>query len=750
MPRIIPRAWGARRLGSIATTAGLLWVGGVGLPVALRAQNPPAGQGQPVRDWEPAGFDFTPDGVWRKKARAVAQARAQAMARGDFSSLNRHLSLLSLGAPLRTTMAVTDTLRIPVLLVRFKDTDTTALHAPSAYDSVLLGTTPPYGRPYTVRTFYTEMSHGLMTVEGVIIGWITLDSTNAWYAGPGTCDGVCSQGHVADLIKRAVLHADSAGLAWGQFDNDGPDGVPNSADDDGIVDLIWLIHPKPGAECLVDGDIWSHRWYYSGWTGTPITTSSNRAGGGRILVDNYTIQSGVGGVTGCDPTQIMAPGTIGHETGHGLALPDLYDTGFNTEGIGEWGLMGSGNWSRPFSPSHMEAFSLSRLGWVTVVPITTPGVYTVGPIETSDTAFVVRPTVPNPRGEYFMLENRQAVLADTALIKDHGGGGLLIWHVDSTQYAQGGLPWNYVNDGSIHGVALEQADGQGNLDCTYPSSCNNRGDGGDPYPGWTANTVFGPSSKPAATMNSNGAFAGFVVDSIRQLVPTGAMAFRVTFGAVSIVDASDTTAQVQVDGTPVNVYRGVWLSGSTHTIAVDSAQLSSSGATRYLFSSWSDGGARSHSVSGSTTGATYTAQVSVQYLAQLAVAGGGSVSATRTIDATNGTFLSAGDSVTLTATPTPGQSFLGWSGDTTATGTVLKLRMSRPFAVTAVFASPQDVVNQLLSGSSSITAAALLLLDQLGNHNGRFDIGDAVAWLDRNPGLATSPVLLKLLRSLHK
>jgi hypothetical protein len=70
--------------------------------------------------------------------------------------------------------------------------------------------------------------------------------------------------------------------------------------------------------------------------------------------------------------------------------------------------------------------------------------------------------------------------------------------------------------------------------------------------------------------------------------------------------------------------------------------------------------------------------------------------------------------------------------------------------VTATFAAPSDVVNQLLTGSSSITPAALQLLDQLGNNNGRFDLGDLVAWLDRNPGLATSPVMLKLLRSIHR
>ena len=732
-----------------------LWVlvaalGATGVPTLVRAQSAPAGQG-PRRDWEPKGFDFTPDGVWRKKARVIWRAREAAMARGDFSSLNRPmLAAAARGAPLRSTMALSDTLRIPVLLVRFKDTDTTLLRAPTAYDSVLLGTTPPYGRPYTVRTFYTEMSHGLMTVEGVIIGWITLDSTNVYYAGPGTCDGLCASGHVAQLIQRAVMHADSMGLDWGQFDNDGPDGIPNSGDDDGIVDLVWLIHPKQGAECNVDGDIWSHRWYYSGWTGAPLTTRSSRAGGGKIVVDNYTIQSGVGGITGCDPTQIMAPGTIGHETGHGLDLPDLYDTGLSTEGIGEWGLMGSGNWARPFSPSHMESFSLSRLGWITIVPIAASGTFQVGPVETSDTAFLIRPTAPNPRGEYFLLENRQAVLADTALVAKHGGGGLLIWHVDSTQYARATLPWNTVNDGTIHGVALEQADGLDNLDCTYPSACNNRGDGGDPYPGTTDNTVFGPSSKPAATLNSDGSFAGIVVDSIRQVVPGGAMAFRVTFGAASVVSASDTSARVQVDGAPVSVYRDVWVSGSMHTISVDSVQTTPSGTKQFAFVSWSDGGARSHTVTGSLSGATYTAAVSARYLAEYAVAGGGSVSASRPIDPVSGGFLPAGDSVSLVATPASGQTFVGWTGDTTASNATLKLRMTRPYEVTATFASPGDVVSQLLTGTSPINPTVLMALDQLGNKNGRFDLGDLVAWLDRNPALAASPAVLKLLREIHR
>jgi M6 family metalloprotease-like protein len=722
-------------------TAAMLALGALLVPGALAAQN------QPVHAWEPKGFDFTPNGVWRDKAKRVLAARAAALARADFASLNRPLGL---AGPAPSSLAVTGVLRIPVLLVRFRDTDTTTVAAPSAYDSVLLGTTPPAGRPYTVYTLYQEISHGLLQVQGVVIGWITLDSANAWYAGPGSCDGLGGCGHVPQLIRQAVLHADSTGQDWGQFDNDGPDGIPNSGDDDGDVDLVWLIHPTPGAECLVDGDIWSHRYYYSGWTGAPLATSTPARNGGRILVDNYTIQSGVGGITGCDPTRIMAPGTIGHETGHGLFLPDLYDTSQNTEGIGEWGLMGSGNWSRPFSPSHMESFSLARLGWVTVRQLTASGDYRLGPIETGDTALLVRPTVPNPRGEYFMLENRQALLADTALIAKHGGGGLLIWHVDSTQFVDNTLPYNAVNVGLIHGVALEQADGLGNLDCTYPSACNNRGDAGDPYPGASGRTTFGPRSPSAPVMNSGGGFPGFALDSIRQVVPNGEMAFRLRFGALSTIHGSDTAVYVRVRGVAYHAYQDLLGDGDTLTVSMDSVQQAAGGRATFLFRSWSDGGARTHVASGSSAGATITAQMAAAYLVRDSVAGGGTITSSVPIAAPGGSLVAGGDSVVLTAVPASGQAFVGWTGDTTASAAALVLRVVRPYAVTANFAATTDVVTQLLTGTSGLTAAQLATLDQLGNDNGRFDLGDFVAWLDRNPGVLSAAAAARVLGSARR
>src|SRR3989442_10256054 len=89
-----------------------------------------------------------------------------------------------------------------------------------------------------------------------------------------------------------------------------------------------------------------------------------------VCSSDLILESGLGGVTGCDVTQIMPIGTVAHETGHGFGLPDLYSTDGSSEGIGEYGLMSSGNYTTGVSPSRMDAWSLNELGWVTRSPVT--------------------------------------------------------------------------------------------------------------------------------------------------------------------------------------------------------------------------------------------------------------------------------------------------------------------------------------------------------------------------------------------
>jgi M6 family metalloprotease-like protein len=682
----------------------LIWVGAlscvatVGVAQGRRA----AAEPRLAPRWELPGFDITPNGGWRIKARAVAAARARMLARRDFAALNAP-------AVVAAPNAVTGALRVPVIMFRYQDSPASQYARDTTqYNATLFATAPPGGRPYTLRTFYEQLSNGVFSIQGAAIGWVPLAGVESTYTGaPGSCpanpygtnncNGLfgTSFSLMQNALREALLHADSS-IDFGQFDNNGPDGIPNSGDDDGVVDAALFLHPSMDGACLTptNNHLWSHRSALTA-TGTAYTTNdnSNAPAGGKILVNDYILQSGLGSPGGspCDSSAIMPVGTAAHELGHILSLPDLYDTFGPTEGIGEYGLMGSGNYTTGTSPARYDAWSLQQMGWTTVRPLTTNGTYTVGPVPTADTVFYVNVQGANPRNEYFLIENRQKVESDSAMLRFHCavsgnppgcGGGLLIYHVDGTKACMIDVCSNQVNFGPIHGLVVEEADGLRNL--WGDVGAQNRGDGGDPYPGTTADSAFSFNTNPAAIKNSDSTFVGFALDSIRQLVPNGEMAFRLRFGGLTLVEANDTTATVKVDGLAYTVFRDLFDDGSSHTIAVDSLQFSASGRTRFAFQSWSDGLAISHTVTGAFAGATYTATLGRAHRLDVTVGANGTVAYSPTAD-TSGTFIDQGTPVTLTATPTAPAVFGGWTGDTTSGSATLVLPMGRPFAVSAHF-----------------------------------------------------------------
>lgn len=680
------------------------------LATVAGAQGRPAAAGQrPGPRWEIPGLDITPNGGWRVRARAVAATRSRLLVQRNFAMLN------AAPAGPAAVNAVTGTLRVPVVMFRYQDSPSGQYSRDTAqYNAALFAAVPPAGRPYTLRTFYEQLSNGLFSLQGAAAGWEALAGNESAYTGAagacpgnpygtGNCNGVWSGAAYSAMqagLREALTHADST-IDFGQFDNNGPDGIPNSPDDDGVVDAALFLHPSLDGACVfaTNNHLWSHRGSLTD-TGIEYTTSDNRAGGGKIVVNDYILQSGLGsslpGGSPCGTDAIMPIGTAAHELGHILALPDLYDVSGSTEGIGEFGLMGSGNYTTGNSPSRYDPWSLQQMGWTTVVPLTTTGTYSVGPVPTADTVFFVTVQGPNPDNEYFLIENRQEVLADSAMLRVHCAlssnapgcaGGLLIYHVDGQEACMINVPVcdNSVNAGPIHGVAIEEGDGLRDL-----WNGDNRGDGGDLYPGTTGNTAFSFRTEPAALDNRDSSFVGFAVDSIRQLVPNGEMAFRLRFGGLTVVQASDTTAKVQVDGLPYGVFEDLLEDGSSHTIAVVDSQLSKSGRTRFTFQSWSDGGAISHVISGAVAGATYTATVAREHRLDVTVGANGTVAYSPAADS-SGTFIPQGTPVTLTATPTAPLVFGGWTGDTTASGALLVLPMGRPFAVSAHF-DPQLII----------------------------------------------------------
>src|SRR5438128_2039503 len=717
------------------------------VPAVSRAQQAP-----PLRvRREIPGFDFRKDGVWRRQARAVRAARARLLSRRNFGALNAPMA--AAGAPLASGAAVSGVLRVPAILFKFKNTPAAELRTATQYNDVLFAASPTgasAGRPYTYRTFYEELSNGLLSVQGQTYGYAALDSNEVTYTGvAGTCtgnpygntncNGLFSDQAVARMqggLREALRKLDNQ-VGWTQYDFDG----------DGYVDLVAFIHPPVDGACggATNHRLWSHRFFL---TGTPYVTHSKNAQGVSIKVADYILESGVGGLEGCDSSQIMPVGTVAHETGHGFGLPDLYDTDGMSEGVGEYSLMGSGNYTSPFSPSRMDAWSLSQLGWVTVVPLGNSGTFSFGAAPTSDTAFYLPVGGANPRGEYFLLENRQQVQADSAMVHYHCqvwfnmgtpppcGGGLLIYHVDSAQIAQHGFDQdNRVNAGPIHGLEVVQADARGNLDADPNTACSgagltcfDRGDAGDLYPGPTGNVAFTPTSVPAAVRNSDGLAAGLVLDQITQLVPNGTMQFRLSY-PVWVVRATDTAAVIQFDAVTYHLFRDVLTPGTMHNVSVADTQFTVGGRTRQVFVSWSGGQPRSFSYTATATPETLTVTLARSHQVDYGTTSGGTISGS----VPSGTFVADGTPVTLTATDTSGvRTFQGWAGDTVTKNLSVTLPMGRPYSVRAVFLetfNTVDVVSQLLNGSSALTAAQLTDLDQLGNNSGKFDLGDFLAWV---------------------
>ena len=106
--------------------------------------------------------------------------------------------------------------------------------------------------------------------------------------------------------------------------------------------------------------------------------------------------------------------------------------------------------------------------------------------------------------------------------------------------------------------------------------------------------------------------------------------------------------------------------------------------TRYAFQSWSDAGARSHSVILDATPDTFVANLQTEHRVRATSEITGIVIPSQVLDVNGIRWMSPTDSIQLIGQPTAGGFvFAQWSGDTTFTGDTLVLHMSRPWTVRA-------------------------------------------------------------------
>jgi immune inhibitor A len=345
-----------------------------------------------------------------------------------------------------------DTLHCLIVLVDFDDMphengrDT----QPADFDTLLFSTGVRH--PGSMSDYYNETSYGKAYLTGHVTQWYRMPELYSYYV-----DGQRGFGNyprnAQRLTEDAVTTADPD-IDFSLYDNN----------QDGYVDGLFVVHAGPGYEDTGNLNyIHSHAWV----TSYPMNVDD-------VVVYRYSMEpeETAGG-------QLETIGVFCHEFGHVLGLPDLYDTDYDSQGLGGWSVMADGSWGGGGAiPVHFDAWCKYQLGWAipTILQNNLPHEQ-IDAVEFSpDTYQLFGQGVPS--SQYFLVENRQRALFDVSV----PGSGLLIYHVDET------IPDN--NDQNHYKVAVEQADGRFDLENNFAA------DAGNPWPGNTHNRTFDDSSTP--------------------------------------------------------------------------------------------------------------------------------------------------------------------------------------------------------------------------------------------------------------
>jgi M6 family metalloprotease-like protein len=549
--------------------------------------------------------------------------------------------------------------------------------------------TGPNPNGATLTEYYAELSFGRLNLQAEVFDWTRSRFTNAEVTG--NSNGLTSTDDVGEFIIDLLTQLDDGTVDWGRFDDDGPDGIPNSGDDDGFIDVLAVMHPSSGAECTSDSDdVWSHKWQLAATAGQIYATRSQRPNGSPIFADNYVIVPSRACPASVDPDGLMEIGTLAHEVGHGFGLPDLYATGSDRHaGIGRWGLMGSGSWgcrgNNYAKPCGMTAWTKEALGWAEVVTLDRDldhGTVVLDPVATSNR--ILRIEAGDGSGVYYLLENRQAIGADS----DVFAPGLLVWQI-SPFVVLGNWTLNAVNaESDDMGVWLRQADGDNDLG---RRSGGNKGDSGDPFPGIMQNREFHAGSTPSATTNFGTSASGVTLLDVEQVGDQ--MHFRVLtrFQTVT-VEAEGNSGQglFRLDGVPQARVPLTFDSApfERHTVEAVGGEETGDGF-RNGFIGWETPAARVREWQTGLEDAVLTAtygnpevRFDVELLSPLPGVVPGSISTTPPSDQG---WIRQGTEVTVLAEPATGFGFVEWTGNLSGRPNPFSIMLNEPTTGGATF-----------------------------------------------------------------
>ena len=312
----------------------------------------------------------------------------------------------------------------------------------------------------SVADYFRDQSRGQFTLDFDVLGPVTLSREFAYY---GENKDNCEDAHAADMVIEAVNQVKDQVTDWHQYD----------WDDDGEVEQVFLVYAGYSEESGGNENaIWPRQGFLSyyenhGYGSGPISVADG------LEIDCFACSEEIK-----RNNTFCGIGTICHEYGHCLGLPDIYDTSYSGGwGMYYWDIMSYGlelgNYYHPAGYTSLERW---MLGWS--VPIV---------LEDTDTAIVNMKSLQQGgesyiiynkghRDEFFLLENRQLDGWDASLY----GAGLLITHIDYDSTI-----WNSrrVNSDYRHQrVSWVPADGKKQIFLSERQRMSSNGLENDPFP----------------------------------------------------------------------------------------------------------------------------------------------------------------------------------------------------------------------------------------------------------------------------
>ena len=313
-----------------------------------------------------------------------------------------------------------------VILANFSNKSMQSSHTQAVFDELCnsLNCTVNDGYP-SAGQYFADQSNGTYRPQFDVFGPVNLSRNVAYYGTdkPGQDEG--DDQHATDAVVEAcILANEQFTINWADYDSDS----------DGYVDFVYVIYAGKGqADGGTSETIWPHNWSVESARQSGYCTysaSQCRVGGKKL--DNYAMSGEISG------SSLGGIGTLCHEFGHVMGLPDLYDTDYGTNyennlTPNDWNIMDGGSYNGDgHCPPNYDPWEKDFFGWLTPINLGNTGqnltLYANGTENQQTYQINASGTYvgPTTSGLRYYIENRQAVGWDAPLT----GHGLLIWKVN--------------------------------------------------------------------------------------------------------------------------------------------------------------------------------------------------------------------------------------------------------------------------------------------------------------------------------